>query len=206
MCDELNITSRLLDISKILDEKNVNFSMSLKFTIKKKELKFDASSSQKDQNNPVLLKKRKKKSPSQKARSLKRLLEYKQKNRKKSELTTSPVSVSSYVTLSSKDDSVKTAFSCDQCKHTTKTENGMKRHMKNKHDLEQLDGNSSICEEEIETPSFECTFCGDNFESEIKQHWHTFCCPKNSRAQELRQQGEQMHQRSLQGGFPPGMF
>ena len=84
MCDERNITSRLLDISKILDEKNVNFSMSLKFTIKKKELKFYASSSQKDQNNPVLLKKRKKKSPSQKARNLKRSLEYKEKNPKKS--------------------------------------------------------------------------------------------------------------------------
>ena len=208
MCEEINITSRLLDITKTLAEKNVNFSISLKFTMKEKEFKFDASSSQKDQDHPVLLKKRKKKSPSQKARSLKRLLEYKEKNRKKSELTTSPVSSteSSDVTLSSKDDSVKTAFSCDQCKHTTKTENGMKRHMKNKHDLEQLDGNSSICEEEIETPSFECTFCGDNFESEIKQHWQTFCCPKNSRAQELRQQGEQMHQRSLQGGFPPGMF
>ena len=29
---------------------------------------------------------------------------------------------------------------------------------------------------------------------------------KNSRAQELMQQGEQMHQQSLQGGFPHGMF
>ena len=114
MCDKLNITSRLLDISKILDEKNVNFSMSLKFTIKKKEFKFDASSSQKDQNNPVLFKKRKKKSPSQKARNLKRLLEYKEKNPKKSEFSTSPVSSkeSSDVTLTSKDDNVKTLMSC----------------------------------------------------------------------------------------------
>ena len=71
MCVELNITSRLLDISKILDEKNFNFSVSFKFTIKEKEFKFDASGSQKDQNNPVLLKKRKMKSPSQKARNLK---------------------------------------------------------------------------------------------------------------------------------------
>ena len=44
----------------------------------------------------------------------------------------------------------------------------MKRNKKNKHDLKQLDGNSSMCEEEIETPSLRCTFCGDNFESKIK--------------------------------------
>ena len=96
---------------------------------------------------------------------------YKEKNRKMFELATSPVSLteSFYVNLSSKDDSVKTAFSCDQCKQTTKTEYGMKRHMKNMPYLEQLDGNSSMCEEEIEIPPFECNFCGNNFESEIKQ-------------------------------------
>ena len=166
MCEESNTTSRFLDITKTLAKNNVNFSITFKFTMKEKEFKFDASGSQKDQDNPVLLKKRKKKSPSQKARSLKCLLEYKKENRKKSELTTLSVSSteSSDVTLSSKNDTVKTALSCDQCKHTRdKTENGMKWHMNNKHDLEQLEGNSSIHEEEIETPPFECTFYGDNY-------------------------------------------
>ena len=77
MCEEMNATSQLLDITETLDEKNVNFSISLKFTMKEKEFKFDASSSQKDQDHPDLLKKRKMKSSSQKARSLKHLLEYK---------------------------------------------------------------------------------------------------------------------------------
>ena len=92
-------------------------------------------------------------------------------------------------------------MSCGQCKHTTKTESGKKRHNK-KHDLEQLDGNISICEEQIETPYFKCTFCGYRFEREIKQHWHTFSCPKNSRAQKLRKLDEEMHQQILAGGFP----
>ena len=151
MCDELNIASRLLNITEILAEKNVNFSMSLKFTIKEKEFKFDASSSQKDQDRPVLLKKRKKKPPSQKARNLKHLLEYKEKYSEKSEFTTSPVRSKkcSNLNLTSKDDNVKMLMSCDQCKHTTKIENSIKRHKNKKHDLEQLDGKKSICEEQI---------------------------------------------------------
>ena len=65
------------------------------------------------------------------------------------ENTTTPKSSakSSDVTLASKDDSVKHLLSCDQCKHTTKTENGRIKHKKNKHDIDQLDGSSSICEE-----------------------------------------------------------
>ena len=77
---------------------------------------------------------------------------------------------SSDVTLTSKDDNVKTLMSCDQCKHTTKTKSCMKRHKKKKHDLEQLDGNISICGEQIETPYLKCTFSRYRFEREIKQH------------------------------------
>ena len=95
----------------------------------------------------------------------------------------------------------KTASSCDQCEHTTKTKNGIKQNKKNKHYLQQIDGNSSICEEEVETPSYECSFCEDDFESEIRQH-----CIGTHFAEDLRQQGDQMHQQSLQGGFPPGML
>ena len=92
MGEELNITSQLLDITKTLAEKNVNFSIRSKFTIKDKEFKFDASSSKKDTDNPVLPKKRKKTCPSQKASNLKRFLECKEKN-SQSGLTTSPMTL-----------------------------------------------------------------------------------------------------------------
>ena len=56
MCDEVAITSRLLDITKMLAEGN----RSLNFTIKDKEFQFSASNSKKDQDQPVLQNKRKK--------------------------------------------------------------------------------------------------------------------------------------------------
>ena len=40
----------------------------------------------------------------------------------------------------------KLSVSCDQCGHTTKTESGMKLHKRKKHDINQIDGNSSISE------------------------------------------------------------
>ena len=60
MCEEVAITSKLLDITKILAESNISFSISLNFTIKDKEFQLSASSSKKDQEHPVLQKKRKK--------------------------------------------------------------------------------------------------------------------------------------------------
>ena len=140
MCDQVSITSQLLEITKTLAEQNVSFNISLNFSINEKDFSFNASSSKKDQDPPILLKKRKK-SPSQKARNLKRWLEHKEKTQKTLENTTSPESPakSSDVTLASKDDSVKPLLSCDQCKHTTKTENGIIKHKKNKHDIDQLE-------------------------------------------------------------------
>ena len=118
-----------------------------------KDFSFTASSSKKDQDLPVLPRKRKK-SPSQKARNLKRLQEHKEKIQKKlKNTTTSESSANSYdVNLNSKGDIVEPLLSCDQCKHTTKTENGMTKHKKNKHDIDQLDGNSSICKEKMKHP------------------------------------------------------
>ena len=49
MCEEVAITSKLLDITKMLAENNLSFSMSLTFTIKDKEFQFSASSSKTDQ-------------------------------------------------------------------------------------------------------------------------------------------------------------
>ena len=139
MCDQV---SQLLEITKTLAEQNVSFNISLNFSINEKDFSFNASSSKKDQDPPILLKKRKK-SPSQKARNLKRWLEHKEKTQKTLENTTSPESLAKSsdddVTLASKDDSVKPLLSCDQCKHTTKTENGMIKHKKNKYDIDQLE-------------------------------------------------------------------
>ena len=78
MCEEIAITSKLLDITKMLAESNSSFSVSLNFTIKDKEFQFSASNSKKDQDQPVLQNKRKK-SLSQRARNLKCLIEYKEK-------------------------------------------------------------------------------------------------------------------------------
>ena len=88
--------------------------------------------------------------------------------RAQGENTTTPESSPKFsdVTLASKDDSVKPLLSCDQFKHTTKTDNGMIKHKKNKHDIDQHDGNISNCKEQKETPSFTCTFCNEAFESE----------------------------------------
>ena len=38
----------------------------------------------------------------------------------------------------------KPSVSCDECGHTTQTVNGMKLHVKNKHEISQVDGNSSL--------------------------------------------------------------
>ena len=67
------------------------------------------------------------------------------------ENTNTPESLakSSDVTLASMDKSIKPLLSCDQCKHTKKTENGIKKLKKNKHNIDQLDGSSSICEEKV---------------------------------------------------------
>ena len=48
--------------------------------------------------------------------------------------------------------SSKISVSCDQCGHKTKTENGMKLHKKNKHAIQQIDGNSSLNEFHCEDP------------------------------------------------------
>ena len=81
ICEEVVITSKLLDITMMLAKNNVSFSVSLNFTKKDKEFQFSASSSKKDQDQPILQNKRKK-SLSQRTRNLKRLLEYKEKKRK----------------------------------------------------------------------------------------------------------------------------
>jgi hypothetical protein len=44
----------------------------------------------------------------------------------------------------------KPSVSCDLCGHRTKTQNGMKLHKKNKHEILQIDGNNSINEEQKE--------------------------------------------------------
>ena len=71
MCDQVSITSQLLEITKTLAEQNVSFSICLNFSVINKDFSFSASSSKKDQHLPVLPKKRNK-SPSQKTRNLKR--------------------------------------------------------------------------------------------------------------------------------------
>ena len=80
----------------------VSLNISLNFSINKKDFSFNASSSKKDQDHFILPKKRKK-SPSQKARNLKRWLEHREKT-KKTENSTTPESSaqSSDVTLASK--------------------------------------------------------------------------------------------------------
>ena len=49
---------------------------------------------------------------------------------------------------SKEDGNVKAAPSCDICGHETKTENGIKLHKKKKHQINQIDGNSTISEEQ----------------------------------------------------------
>ena len=82
----------------------------------------------------------------------------------------------------------------------------MTKHKKNKHDIDQLDGNTSICKEENETSSFNCTFCGEALDTEVKQNWHTVSCLKNERSQDILCHCEIMHQQALAGGFPPWMY
>ena len=72
MCEEVNLASQLLDITKILTEKKTIFSINLSLHINNKDFTFSASSSTKDQDAPVTLEKRKKKSLSYNARNEKR--------------------------------------------------------------------------------------------------------------------------------------
>ena len=92
---------------------------------------------------------KKKKSPSQKARNLKRLLEYKEKVLEKLETPTTPHK-SLDVTLNNKDDTITPSVSCNECGHTTKTKNVIKLHRKNKHEVQQIDGNTSISDKKVE--------------------------------------------------------
>ena len=82
---------------------NVSLNISLNFSINKKDFSFNAWSSKKDQDHFTLPKKRKK-SPSQKARNLKRWLEYREKTKKTLENSTTPESSAQSfdVTLASK--------------------------------------------------------------------------------------------------------
>ena len=38
----------------------------------------------------------------------------------------------------------KPSVSCEECSHTTQTVGGMKLHVKNKHSISQVDGNTSL--------------------------------------------------------------
>ena len=69
---------------------------------------------------------------------------------------------SSSVTLISKDDSVHCILSCDQCKHTTKTEKNMLKRRKKEHNIEQIDGNISVGKD-----SFKCNHCEKDLETEV---------------------------------------
>ena len=60
------------------------------------------------------------------------------------------------------------SVSCEECGHTTKTVGDMKLHVKNKHEISQLDGNTSLPEliheeETVQKPScesaFKCDYC-----------------------------------------------
>ena len=73
MCDEGTIACQLWEITKKLTDKNVGFSINMSF----KDFNFSASCSQKVQDSPAFPEKRKRKSPSQKAKNLKRLVEQK---------------------------------------------------------------------------------------------------------------------------------
>ena len=153
MCEEVKIASQLLDITKILTEKNSTFSINLSFHINTKDFTFNASSLKKDQDAPITLEKRKMKSPSRKARNLKRWNEHKEKLKEKLETSTSPHTPSD-ITLAKQDDTLIPSVSCDECGHTTKTENGIKLHKKKKHEIPQIDGNTSVTEEQIQEEDF----------------------------------------------------
>ena len=56
---------------------------------------------------------------------------------------------------SKEDGNVKAAPSCDICGHETKTENGIKLHKQEKHQINQIYGNSSISEEQVFNTSYE---------------------------------------------------
>ena len=78
MCEGVKLASQLLDITQILTERHANISLNLSFHINSKDFQFSASSSKKEKDVPTSQENVKKKmSPSQKARKLKRLLEYK---------------------------------------------------------------------------------------------------------------------------------
>ena len=69
------------------------------------------------------------------------------------------------------------SVSCEECGHTTKTVGGMKLHVKNKHEISQVDGNTSLpVEETAQKPScesaFKCDYCEyKNFSKDIlKEH------------------------------------
>ena len=157
MADEASIACQILDITKTLSERNVNFSLKLNFTMNNKVFDFSASSSKKDEESPTLQEKRKQKSPSQKARNLKRWLDHKEKMKKKLEPTNASIKPNLDSTDTQKtelsENVEKPLVSCDMCGHTTKTKNGMKLHMQRKHDIDQIDGNTSIEEsEELSEP------------------------------------------------------
>ena len=98
-------------------------------------------------------------------------------------------------------------FKCDECENMFTSEKDYKSHTESEHmkedhieTIEQLDGNS-----EMKSPSFNCTFCGDTFESKDKQHNHTIFCEKNIEGQEFLRRGEMLRQQALRGGSHPWM-
>ena len=91
--------------------------------------------------------------------------------KEKLEASTSPHRPSD-ITLAKQDVTLMPSVSCDDCGHKTKTENGIKLHKKKKHEVPQIDGNTSFSEEQIQEEDFKSQ------ESEIK-HFKCIFCPED---------------------------
>ena len=135
-----------MDITRILTERHANISLNLSFHINRKDFTFRASKSKKD---VAVSQEKKNKSPSQKARNLSRWLEYMEKVLEKLETPTTP-DKSINTTLNNKYETITPSVSCNKCGDTSETNNKFKLQRKNKYEVQQIDGSTSIYDEKVE--------------------------------------------------------
>ena len=155
---QASLTQQLLDLTKQMLEYGISFSLSVTMD----NFNFSASSQKMEQ--PFLtVKKKTHKSPSQKKRDQIRKKKFIEKKlgHSNSDNTSEPE---------------ETLFSCESCDYVNSKKRGLDAHIRQKHKLEQIDGNITLPEDSspisTENCAFQCAQCEfkTNTEDELCKH------------------------------------
>ena len=148
--EESSLASKCMEFSQALASQEKAFSFSIKIG--------DTFSFSLDTKEKALAPQARKVSPStQKRNNLRRQRFVASKTKLQDEALKEPANISV---------PVKCPVTCDICGHTTKTENGMKLHRKNKHELSQIDRNTSVMQPEPEEDTVQKHSAGSNDKEE----------------------------------------